>query len=149
MDVEVGHPLLRRLYDYWDGKRAGRAMPARPDLDPVDIPELLPHLILLDVTYDPMRFRVRLYGTGVRDLRGTDLTGRWLYEDAMTFIGARTRPWNVETAETGRPHYVSGDYTELSDGKVGTFYRLGLPLSRDGRRVDMLMIGLVREHEEG
>lgn len=148
MELEIGHEALRSLYAYWNDRRGARAMPARSDLDPVDIPALLRHLILLDVTYDPLRFRVRLYGTEVIELRGRDLTGRYLYEDSPTAIGEQTRPWNVEAVETRRPHYVTGPFTDISDGRAGTFYRLSLPLSEDGERVDMLMIGLVREWEE-
>lgn len=145
----IDHPLLRQLYGYWDDKRGDRAMPARRDLDPLDIPGLLRHLILLDVTHDPLRFQVRLYGTEVTELRGHDLTGRYLYEGKTTAIGAQTRPWNVATVETRRPHYVTGPYTDISDSRIGTFHRLGLPLSEDGEQVDMLMIGLVREWEDG
>lgn len=146
-EAGVGHPVLRRLYAYWQGKRGERLMPARSDLDPLEIPSLLRHLILLDVTHDPLRFRVRLYGTEVADLRGRDLTGRYLYEGAATSIGETTRPWNLATVETRRPHYVTGPYEDISDGRIGTFYRLGLPLSEAGERVDMLMIALVREWE--
>lgn len=145
VEDEIRHALLRALYAYWDDRRGGRIMPARSDLDPVDIPDLLRHLILLDVTHDPLRFRVRLYGTEVAELRGRDLTGRYLYEGEPTAIGDQTRPWNVETVETRSPHYVTGPFTDISDGRTGTFYRLGLPLSEEGERVDMLMIGLLRE----
>ena len=141
----IGHPMLSGLYAYWDVKRGDRLMPARADLDPLDIPQVLSHLILLDVTHDPLRFRVRLYGTEVADLRGRDLTGRYLYEGAPTTIGETTRPWNLATVETRRPHYVTGPYEDISDGRLGTFHRLGLPLSVLGERVDMLMIALVRE----
>lgn len=145
MDDQITHPLLRQLYAYWDGKRAGRPMPARRDLDPVEIPGLLRHLILLDVTHAPSRFRVRLYGTAVAELRGRDLTGRYLYENGSTAIGRQTRRWNHRTVVERRPIFRTGDYTDLSDGRAGTYYRLGLPLSSDGETVDMLMIGLIRE----
>ena len=149
VDADISHPVLQRLYEYWDGKRAGRAMPARGDLDPVEIPDLLPHLILLDVTHDPLRFRVRLYGTSVVELRGIDLTGRYLYEGGVTQIGHHTRPWNLRTVEDRLPHFTTGDYTDISDGRTGTYYRLGLPLSGGGEAVDMLMIGLIREWAYG
>lgn len=145
MNEAISHPLLHQLYEYWDSKRAGRAMPARHDLDPIEIPELLRHLILLDIMHDPLRFRVRLYGTGVTELHGHDLTGRFLYEDGLTPIGQQTRPWNARTVESREPHYTVGDYTDISDGRIGTFYRLGLPLSSNDDTVDMLMIGLIRE----
>lgn len=120
-------------------------MPARSDIDPIEIPGLFRHLILLEITHEPLRFRVRLYGTSVAELRGRDLTGRYLYEDAITAIGHQTRPWNVETVEQRRPRYKIGDYTDISDGRSGTYNRLGVPLSSDGATVDMLMVGLIRE----
>jgi hypothetical protein len=36
------HERVRAIYRYWDSKRNGRLMPRRADLDPVDIPKLLP-----------------------------------------------------------------------------------------------------------
>jgi hypothetical protein len=42
-------PEQRQLYDYWQGKAAGRAMPARGDIQPTHIPRILPCISLLDV----------------------------------------------------------------------------------------------------
>lgn len=55
-------------------------MPQRRDLDPVDIPRLLPHIGLIEVHQDPMRFRYRLVGTNMVNYFGRDHTGRWLHE---------------------------------------------------------------------
>ncbi len=40
------------LYAYWRATRGHRMMPARGDLNPGDIPTLLPHLILVDKVDD-------------------------------------------------------------------------------------------------
>ena len=40
-------------------------MPSRRDLDPCEIPQLLPYLILVDVFSDPPDFRYRLIGTQI------------------------------------------------------------------------------------
>ena len=37
------------LFHYWDGKRAGRTMPLRADLEPADIARHLPGIVLVDV----------------------------------------------------------------------------------------------------
>lgn len=68
--VDSATPLLRSVHAYWDGKRRGRRMPARADLDPAEIKLLLPHLVLMDVLRDaspdwPLDFRYRLIGTHV------------------------------------------------------------------------------------
>ena len=47
-------PVLADLYEYWQSRRRGDGLPARGDIDPVDIPALLEHLILVDVLRDPL-----------------------------------------------------------------------------------------------
>lgn len=69
---------LRQLVAYWDEKRAGRQMPARDDIDPVDIPGLLPFLLLVEVRDAPRRFYYRLTGTWIDELYGSCLTGLYL-----------------------------------------------------------------------
>ncbi len=77
---------LQQLYAYWAAKRHGRRMPCRSDIDPVDIPRLLPNLMLLDVvpaaspSVPVHRYRFRLAGTAICQVAGFDLTGCWLDE---------------------------------------------------------------------
>jgi hypothetical protein len=48
------------FYDYWRGKGAGKEVPARADIDPLDIPRLLANVFLMDVVAgNPRRFRFR------------------------------------------------------------------------------------------
>lgn len=75
---------IHRLFAYWRDKAAA-GMPARAEFDPVDVRELLPNLMLLDVLGDPNRFRYRLVGTRVVQYTGFDFTGRYL--DEMVFQG--------------------------------------------------------------
>src|SRR3546814_4610975 len=71
----IGHPGLRRLYDYWSAGRAGRALPPRALVDPVAMRPWLGNLSLVEVRHDPLRFRFRLCGSSVVDRIGLDLTG--------------------------------------------------------------------------
>src|SRR5258706_9352332 len=72
-------PLLARishhldLYRYWLAKRGSRPMPARSDINPGDIPALLPYLGLVNKVVG--QFRWRLTGTAVADKIGRNLTG--------------------------------------------------------------------------
>lgn len=56
---------LQRLHDYWRSKWRGESLPSRRDIDPTDFPELLAHLILVDVESSGSgpRYRIRLTGT--------------------------------------------------------------------------------------
>jgi hypothetical protein len=46
-------PLLQHLYDYWDEKWRGRAMPSRADIDPLEMTFILGYVSLVDVLYAP------------------------------------------------------------------------------------------------
>jgi hypothetical protein len=74
---------LARLHAYWDAARGRRRMPAREDIDPVALRDILPHILMVDVEREPLRFRYRLVGTYVTNISGRDITG--LYADATTF----------------------------------------------------------------
>ena len=45
--------LFAEFLDYWHGKCAGRPMPTRADIDPLDIPRLLPHVYLVESSWHP------------------------------------------------------------------------------------------------
>jgi hypothetical protein len=72
---------LQQALDYWMAARGSREFPERADIDPVDIPRLLSHIVLTDVFHDPLRFRYRLIGTAVTAMAGRDATGKWLDEE--------------------------------------------------------------------
>lgn len=67
---------LAALHGYWVAKCCGRAMPRRSDIDPSDIPSLLPHVLIAEI-HRPLRFRLRLVGTAICRRWGEDPTGRW------------------------------------------------------------------------
>jgi hypothetical protein len=69
---------MARFYGHWSDLRANRALPARSDLDPADIKQLLPHIVIKQVVGD--RFLIRLMGTEVVDRTGENFTGRYLDE---------------------------------------------------------------------
>jgi hypothetical protein len=75
---------IHRLNAYWLAKAQGK-VPSRSDIDPVDVRELLPNLMMIDVVGDPPRFRYRLVGTRVVQYTGFDFTGRCI--DEMVFQG--------------------------------------------------------------
>jgi hypothetical protein len=75
-------PILGPALAYWIGKRAGRAIPRKRDIDPVEMPRsILPNLQLIDVIDGGGRFRYRLIGTATVEAYGEDFTGR--YPDEM------------------------------------------------------------------
>ena len=64
---------------YWRQKSEGRQMPRRADIDPIEIPKLLPDIMLIDVLPEG-RYRYRLIGTENTAAHGFSATGRYLDE---------------------------------------------------------------------
>jgi len=141
----VSHRTLVALYRYWDGKRGARAMPARRDLDPSEIVRLLPHIYMVDVQSDPLRFRYRLIGTAIVNLLGRDYTGRMV--DAATYgegqILDRLLRLFTAVVETRRPVAYKGDIWFVAGREWRQVEALLMPLSNDGLSVDIIFAGYV------
>ncbi|MGF1593371.1 MAG: PAS domain-containing protein [Kiloniellaceae bacterium] len=84
----IGESDLLRLIDYWRGKRGGRPMPSRSDIDPIEIDWALARLSLLD--YDPADgFRYRLAGAEPSGVFGRGNLKGLTFRDLMSPEGAR------------------------------------------------------------
>ena len=66
-------------------------MPDRRDLDPVQIPKLLPGIILIDIHRDHYRFRFRLIGERMVAYYGHNLAGFRMDETFPYFNETATR----------------------------------------------------------
>ncbi|WP_374654915.1 PAS domain-containing protein [Dongia sp.] len=127
-------PLLR-LETYWREKRADRAMPSRNDIDPAEIKELLPQIIMARIEYDPLRVKYSIVGTACARHAGFDYTGRYL--DELDFASETDTDWMAIYAEiVARKQPVAGTCLfRTADLEVP--YRVAVfPLSSDGVRVD-------------
>ncbi len=139
---------LRELYAYWRLKAANRKLPARADIDPCEIPTLLPYLCLIDVVGNPAAFRYRLIGTKVVDLRGNDITGRWVDDDLYPKNLHDVVTMMSSAVETRAP--VVGHNRFWVPGKTWSKVEwLNLPLSTNGERIDMLLMGFVKTDTPG
>lgn len=136
--AEIQDRRLRRLYEYWDEKRGSRRAPARADINPTEIPELLGYVNIFEVQDVPRDFKVRLNGSEVTRMLGQEITGKWCSDvfsgedaercnQAFNICVDEWTPAIVETtlAFCGRPHAAQ------------TF--VALPLSADGQRVDTMI----------
>lgn len=122
-------------------------MPNRADIDPTEIPRLLPHMILTDVDVEPLDFRFRLIGTYIdRHVNGR-YTGERLRDIPKKGPGSLIWRTLEHVVGTGAPHIGYLDYHGPTEGIHGVEEAV-LPLGRDGR-VEMLMNVLVFLREPG
>ena len=139
-DIELSDPVLRQLFDYWAKKKGGRIAPARGEIDPGEIRALLPNVFLVERVGEPPRYRYRLVGTTVVKEFGEEITGRYLDEVDFDFVTSRVVSEYDRAAKERRPIASKWSYTKQS-GRQLTYERLILPLSSNGRTVDMFLCG--------
>ncbi len=138
---DFDNPKLRRFYDYWRSKIApGRRFPARADIDPAEIPRLLPSILLIDVVRDhgPVRFRLRLVGTEYVERIGRDHTGQWLEEGRPASEAEAIIATYDKVLATGEPHFWRSRLHD-PDRQHVVYERLLCPLADDGETIDVLV----------
>ena len=139
--LPIEHPELAQLYRYWDRKRGDRAMPARRDILPEEIGGLLGNLFMVDVVREDgyTRFRYRVVGSALTAVMDQELAGKFI--DQMPFLYRKfALPAYREILRVGRPTYKQ---TNAFEGWLVIRYkRLLLPLSSDGRQIDIVMGGI-------
>ncbi len=133
------HVTVRRLYEYWELKRGQRPMPARGDLDPIDMKALLPHLILIDVVSDERRYVYRLVGTREVEMRGADPTGKAIKDAYYAESADETMAYLDRVVATREPILYRGTYQPTST-RTQEEDVLFLPLSKSGSACDMILI---------
>ena len=137
------HPTITALYQYWLGIHPAAGLPGRQHVDPCAVAPLLPHVFMVDVARDPLRFKYRLIGTEYVRLIGKDVTGRYLDEVHPGFHGMVLRQY-VDAAELNRPAYRKGPVLYANpDRRYLGMERLLVPLARNGAEVDMLLGAVV------
>lgn len=131
---------LRRLHEYWQTKLVGRPMPRRSDIDPTEIPALLPHIALIGVEEEPQRLFFRLIGTHITNALDRDNTGRYFDEayDAPILGDLLQLYGIVLKSKSPVRHFGKALH---SDKKHRDYESVHLPLSDDGRTVNIILVG--------
>jgi hypothetical protein len=132
---------LQQAYQYWDTKRSGRRMPARPDIDPTDIPRLMPFLFLIDVL-DPLDFRYRLAGTHFAEWVGINPTGRLIGDVFPPEFASEVHYHWSSCVERKAPKLGIG-HLWLPEREFVNWEGVVLPLSPDDGTVTMLLGAVV------
>jgi hypothetical protein len=137
-------PLHRQMYGYWQQKRGSRCMPTRADIDPTEIPRLLPNLLISE--YIPEgeagRWRYRLAGTAVAAAFGRNPTGRYIDELTKGDYRAFIEHIHGMVRAEQRALFCMSEYLGARDIRMSA-KRLLLPLTTDGEQVEQIISLLV------
>lgn len=139
--------MVRDGYRYWDSRRHGRPCPDRQDIDPlIDIPALVPHIILFDVRLEPLDFRFRLVGSYVRQNLSRDYVGHWFSEYPNYDPTGNIFPRHKLVAENlqpmlQRPNYVGPHKEFIYVENV----LMPLAVAQPGWAMQMMFIDFIRK----
>jgi hypothetical protein len=131
-------PKAVALYQYWNARRGVQPMPSRSDIDPLEMRQWLPRIMLVDVGPTGQQFTYRLVGTQIVDLLGTNPTGRpvetaWPEEGVPELLQSYR-----EVVETRKPLFCQQTREWLGDQQPSA-WAMRLPLSSGGGEVDMIL----------
>ena len=137
----ITDPRLQEALDYWRHQSAGKTMPRRADIDPLDIPKLLPDVMLVEVLPSG-RYRYRLIGTENSDAHGINATGRHLDEVLPgPEYKAHVLGLYDECVRSQRPLYSECLFISPQQRSPERHTKvLFLPLSEDGLTVHQVLV---------
>jgi hypothetical protein len=133
------------LVKYWNRLRGDRAMPRPDEIDPTDIKSVLPHIMMVGISYDPFRALYRLVGTEIVRFAKHDFTGCYL--DSLVFPD-HPKDGTIfysEVVTARRPGF--GVTYWIVEGTAPRWIEfLICPLSSDGNTVDRCIVLEDYEH---
>ena len=120
--------IITRATEYWSGKRRGRRLPARPVIDPVELGEMLPHLVIAEAIDDGADYHHRIAGDAAETLLGAGLHGARLSDIEKDCLLTPAWRQGLDQARAFKaPHFAAFDGKDGAPALRAVF----LPLSRD------------------
>lgn len=139
-DLKIVDARLQKLHGYRLGKKSDRPCPARADILPEEIRDILPWVFIMERVEG--RIRYRLGGDAFREMYGDRLTGMFMDEIDLDHINAAYIGEYDTCIQTVSPVARQWKFTKLS-GRHLDYERLILPLSADGATINMFLGGAV------
>ncbi len=131
--------ILGTAERYWQRMRGDRALPSRRDLDPTEIPSLLPFVMLVDVEPEPLDFRFRLIGGAVQRIIERDTQRRRF--SSIPFMAEGNPIWTDYARVVNERRPLISDLTYVgNDRSVRRLRHCLMPLSNDGSNVNMIFV---------
>ncbi len=133
---------VKELLEYWLRIHPRNKMPCRADFDPIDIPRILPHIVLMNVEPEPFRLKFRLVGTVVTNAFNRELTGLYFDEAFENYPEAEGYTQRKEVFEEAIPKYFFGKGRLKYDLDFTSIEWVLLPFAEDGENVDLIVAAL-------
>ena len=127
------------VLDYWTSKCDSGKLPARRDLDVLDIHTVMPQVVIFEIHHNPLDFVYRLVGTAVTENSHHDYTGKFM--STLNGKGPGSMIWqSLDRLRCNREViFAEVPYVGPKDDLLRSTLLL-LPLADDGETVDRIML---------
>lgn len=133
----VDDARLSHVLSCWQRWRGSQLWPARDDIDPLDLKQLLPNIFIVGAAKDGTRFRYLLTGVAVREQLGFELSEKY-FDEIFTGDQLRRITGHYQAVIAGAGHYVVQLWTQRKR-PIMQFRRLLLPMATDRTRIDTVL----------
>ncbi|WP_193181935.1 PAS domain-containing protein [Nisaea sediminum] len=138
---DLDSAALRHVARWWQQAAAETGGPPPPGMvDPLLLRPALGSISLLDVLDGGQDFQLRLHGSDIAATLGMDMTGLKVGEMTVPFMAFLIVTYRAQIL---RPDPLLLRYTPAMQFFLSAWWRIGLPLMRDGKVV-RLLIGMER-----
>jgi hypothetical protein len=139
---DIHNATVQRGLDVWTRVRAGRPFPARADLTPRILSDLLRNTVLVRVLEPGKEYELRIVGDAMAQAQGHSFQGMSMAEIDLLVPGHGTALRKIYRAVCTRrvPVAFRGWYTREADGRTLFHETVVTPLSNDGRAIDHLLV---------
>ena len=138
--IRFDAPDYQVCYDYWLRLKGDRWAPAWRDWDWMELPvHLIPYFLVVDVSYDPLDFVYRFYGTASITMHNMDFTGKSIDAIRSPITARNTRAQYMDVVDSRQA--IGSEYT-IQAGAAGPPYvqtSLRMPMSDTKERVDQIV----------
>jgi hypothetical protein len=138
-DMPADDARLAEMLAYWTDLRNGSLLPSLSDIDPIMLKRMMGWTHIVDTSAsNPENYFYRLWGSSVRLDSGKDHTRMMLGSCPWPILRDTAMQDYAHVVSTGEPAYNL--ITHTVNYVRHSFARLLLPLAKNGRQVDQLLV---------
>jgi hypothetical protein len=137
-----------RFFDYWLSLKPADGLPGRQHFDPLDIPDLMPRVWMLDVLREPLRFRYRFAGTKEVETLQREVTGQ-MFDELHSLCYDKLSGRLFDVVRNGVATYRKGKVMAVHKKEHMMLENCIVPLARDGFGADIVLGFTIVYHADG
>ncbi|HTS91471.1 MAG TPA: PAS domain-containing protein [Stellaceae bacterium] len=135
----VSSDLVRKFHDFWLSRRGTKVLPTKAEMDPVDMAQFLPNIVLTEVIPKPLDFRYRIIGEEIVSRLG-NMTGKRVREMALNNLSGSAYQNYCFVTASRQPQFLEGEaVTAFKPDRPYLMSRVHCPLSTNGTDVDFII----------